>query len=133
MKCIFFLLACLLILVSCDPMRRIRMKNSTKHDVEIIWTLKADSILSSPLFISNSTEIKWELKPGKPYNKINLSFGIGSWTPSAVQDLVDDLETLSIRWNKGELLLNTEEEIRNFLLPRRKGLDRGDIRIEVKE
>lgn len=117
---------------SCDPMRRIRMRNHTSGTAEITWTLKEDSLHSSLLYASNTREVVFKLSPDKPGNYINLSYGIGKWSPADVEALADDLESLVIHWNGGEIRLDSSEQIRNYLLPRRKGMDRAKLVINIK-
>src|SRR5690242_13845325 len=122
-----------LLCMSCDPMRRIDMRNNTDQDMEITWTIKEDSILVSPFYMSSSKETKFTLHPESPYNRVFMSCGIGTWTPLAVQDLTDDLDSVVIKHKGGEIKLDTDEEIKNFLFPRRRGFERDKIRIEIKE
>lgn len=117
----------------CDPMRRIRMQNQSGETAEVIWTIKEDSIHASPLYISNTKEVVFTLTPKGPGNYISLSCGVGKWTPHDVEALADDLESLVIKWNKGEIRLDSSDKIKNFLLPRRKGADGAKIMILVKE
>ncbi len=128
----FLFLFCL-IASSCDPMRRINMHNRTSEDAEITWKIKEDSIHSSPFFISSDKEQKFKLAATKPGNAIFLSAGIGTWTPKELRNLVDDLESMVIRWDKGEIKLDTEEEIFQFLLSRRKGIGKDKIVIYIGE
>jgi hypothetical protein len=62
-----------------------------------------------------------------------MSFGIGTWTPKVLRNFVDDLDTLKINWKNQEIVLDSEEEIMNYLLPRRTGLGKDKIRITLKE
>jgi hypothetical protein len=117
---------------ACDPARRIRMKNLSSHDAEIIWIIKEDSILSSPFFMNNSREAKFQLKPQSPYNKIELSTGIGNWSESQLKNILDDIESLTIKSHHGEIRVNSEELV-DFLWPRRRGLDKGKIYIYIRD
>lgn len=120
------------IVISCDPMRRINMTNSTDQKAEIIWHIKEDSIHSSPLFISNTKEMKFELLPDKPGNRIRLSAGVGNWTPAELKNFVDDLDSVIIRHSGGEIKLTSEDAIADYLMKRRKGLDRGKIELAIQ-
>ena len=134
MKFIFpFLIIVSLLLTGCDPLRRINMKNRSGGEAMIIWTIKTDSINSSPFFLSSDTEVKFELKAEKPQNEIYMSFGVGTWTPTVLNKLVDDLESLVIRWNHHELKIESEDGIKNFLMPRRKGLGKRKIEITIRD
>jgi hypothetical protein len=108
------------------------MKNNTAGEAEVIISIKEDSIHSSPFYISNSKEVNFLVLPGKK-GRINLSCGIGNWTPVAVKNLADDLESIKIRGNGTEIHLTSEEQITSYLLSKRTGIDKGtiDIRIEV--
>lgn len=117
-------------MVGCDPMRRIDMKNKSGQDVEITWKLKdLDSLYKSPFFISNSKTVKFNLKPSKPYNRANMSFGIGTWTPAFLTEITDRLEALEILSQSDTIKLKSSEEINSFLSTRRKGI--GKRRIEI--
>ena len=132
MKCIIvFLITILTLLTACDPLRRIKMKNRSGHDAEITWIIKQDSINQSPFFISSALDVKFDLKPQQPANEINMSFGVGTWTPKVVQNLVDDLDSVIIRGNKGVISIKGEEEIKKFLLARRKGFAKDKIEIRI--
>jgi hypothetical protein len=119
--------------MSCDPMRRIAMKNNTHDEIEITWTIKEDSILNSPFYLSSSTKTTFKLLPEKPYDFVNMSCGVGTWTPQALQDITDDLESLVIKWKDREIRLDTDEELKSFLFPRRRGFERDRIKIIVTE
>jgi len=119
--------------MGCDPMRRIDMRNATDQEVEITWTIKEDSILVSPFYMSSSKETTFKLLPESPYNRVFMSCGIGTWTPHAIQELTNDLESVVIKHKGGEIKLDSDEEIKNFLFPRRRGFERDKIRIEIKE
>jgi hypothetical protein len=127
MKIILFFLA-VIILPSCDPMRRIYIKNNSNGDAEVTWIIKEDSILSSPLFISNNPEVKFHLAP-KPNKVINMSCGIGEWSIEALDNFVDDLESLELKWVGGAIKMTNVDSIKNFLYNRRIGLDHGTISI----
>ena len=70
--------------------------------------------------MNNSKKVKYELKSGKPYNSVHLSLGMGGWTNRELQNITDDLDSLIIQSNNGEIKLGTEE-IKGFLASRRKG------------
>ena len=129
MKAVIFIFSVVFIFMSCDPARRINMKNNTGADAEITWVIKEDSLHSSPFFITASKEQKFELKADSPGNAIYMSAGVGTWTPKYLREIVNDLDTVIIRWNDKELKLSSEEEIFGFLLPRRKGVGKDKIEI----
>ena len=117
----------------CDPMRRIRMTNQTGEEASIVWMIKEDSINSSPLFISSDKVVRFDLDTKTPGKSINMSFGIGTWTPKVLRNFVDDLDTLKIIWKDQEIVLDSEERIMDYLLPRRAGLGKDKIKITLKE
>jgi hypothetical protein len=121
-----------LLLLSCDPAKRIQMKNNSGADAEIIWTIKEDSIHKSGFYISNSKELKFALKPSKPYNEVMMTLGIGTWSMEAIKNCADDLESLVIRSSKAEVKLETVDAITEFLLARRKGFGKSKIEILVE-
>jgi hypothetical protein len=127
MKIILFFLAGT-ILLSCDPMRRIYIQNLSDGDAEIIWKIKEDSILCSPLFISNNPEVKFHLAP-EPKKAINMSCGVGEWSMRALNEFTDDLESIELKWVGGTIKMNDADSIRSFLFNRRTGLNHGTISI----
>ena len=113
--------------VSCDPVRRIDMKNDTADSAQVIWTLNEDSLMNNPFLLSNSKELKFVLYP--PKNEIKMSFGTGSWTPTDVQKLVGNLISLEIISSSQRIKIDSLPLLKEFLLARRKGI--GGARIEI--
>jgi hypothetical protein len=107
------------------------MENYTTENAEITWTLKEDSINKSKLYMSNSKTVSFTLQDKKPYNKINLSVGTGTWTPAVLANFIDDLETLEIKWKGGNIKLDSTE-IFDYLVIRRRGIDNSQIKIQLK-
>ncbi len=131
---VFFGMGCILLLmVGCNPMRRIDMKNASGGDVEITWKLNdRDSSYKSDFFISNSKTLSFNLKPEKPLNEVNMTFGIGSWKPEDLALITERLEALKIKSPAGTIELKSPEEIYAFLANRRKGITKRKIMILVK-
>ncbi len=117
----------------CDPMRRINMKNRTDEKAEIIWHIMEDSILSSPLYISNSQKVKFELLPGGRSRDIKMSFGMGNWSPRYLKSVIDDLDSVEIRWNNKYAVLRSHEEMYEYLSARRRTPDKSKIQIVFKK
>ena len=115
-------------LFSCDPVRRIDMKNLGVDTAHIIWTLNEDSLMNNPFLLSNSKELKFDLYPPKR-KKINMSFGPGNWSPKEVQKLVGHLTSLEIISGTQHIKIDSMPRLRDFLLARRKGI--GGARIEI--
>ncbi len=113
----------------CDPTRHINMKNLSNEECSIIWTLKEDSAKTSPFFISNDLEVKFNLKPVKSHNVANLSIGTGKWTDVMIKSIADDLESLTIVHKNDSLKLETESTISKYLQDRRKGITKTRIDI----
>lgn len=120
------------LLCSCDPMRRINMKNESAGEAQITWTLKEDSALHSPLFISNDTKVKFKLQNIKPYNEAKLSYGSGSWTEAVIKSLADDLEMLEIATATDTVRMKSEAEIWKYLADRKKGVTKKRIHITLR-
>jgi len=129
MKLLLFILT-IASLYSCDPARRINMKNTSGHDAEIIWKLKEDSLHSSPFFMNLSKEIRFKLHSKPPYNLVKLSLGEGSWSPMHFKNIIEDVDSLIIYSHHGEVRLG-ENELKPFLWSRRMGLDKGKINIYI--
>lgn len=125
MKILLYFILCLPIF-SCDPYRRFQMINATEDDAVVTFIIKEDSLHSSPFFISNTKESAFIVHPGRA-GRIHLSCGEGEWTVKQVAAIADDLESIIIKWNEGETKLETQEQITDFLVQRRKGLDKGKI------
>lgn len=131
MKFIVLALAAIII-CSCNPMQRLNIINKSNGDAEVIWEIKEDSLLQSPLFISNSKKVKFHLKNKAPYNKVTLSVGKSSWSPHNVYEFSNDLESLSLQWNSHSLKLSSADSIARFLSMRRRGLDKSKIYLILK-
>lgn len=134
MKAVYFFLLSILLLAACNPMRRIDMLNRSGADMKITWKLKErDSIYSSPFYYSNSDEIEFKLKPEAPYNTIKMTFGVGRWSRDTLRVISDQLESLEIESVRGKILLNTPDDIYNYLVQRRKGIGNRKIEIRVTD
>ncbi len=127
------LTAIILLLFSCDPARRIQMKNKSNEDAFVIWTLKEDSARFSPFFISNSTEVKIDLKRKAPDNTVNMSFGMGTWDDAIFMDLIDDLVSLEIKKATDSFKLSAQQEIKQYLAAKRKGYGNSIIRLVIEK
>lgn len=114
-------------------MRRINMKNTTGEQAEISWFIKEDSISSSPFFISSSREVNFKMQPAPESKRIKMSFGMGKWTRAEVTNLVDDLDSVVLKWNENIAVLATQEQMEAYLMARRRGLDKSKIHIILKE
>ena len=134
MKCLIYLL-CLTtaILAGCDAFRRINMKNTSGDKASITWSIKLDSINSSPFFISSARDVTFDLSPQPPGNFIKMSFGYGTWHARQIQNLIDDLDSLVITSKEGTTSFTTEEDIKKFLMPRRKRIDKSRIDILINK
>lgn len=118
-------------LAACNSLRRIRMENYSDEEAVITWTLKEDSINQSKLYMYNSKTVSFNLQEKKPYNKVKMSVGTGTWTPTVLTNFIDDLETLEIKWKGGNIKLDTTE-IYEYLVIRRRGMDNSQIKIQLK-
>jgi hypothetical protein len=132
MKYWFYLFAgSSLFLSACNSRRRIHMENYSGEQAIITWTIKEDSINKSKLYMSNSKTVSFNLQDKKPYNRVKMSVGTGTWTPAVLTNFIDDLETLEIKW-KGETIKLDSTEIFDYLVIRRRGIDNSQIKIELK-
>ncbi len=125
----FCLVISILFLLSCDPSRRINMRNKSNNDAEVIFKLKEDSAKTSPFFISNSTRVDFNLKNKKPQNFASMSFGLGRWTEASIKNIADDLESFEIKHTKDSMLLTTEDQIAKYFFAKRKGTFKSRIEI----
>lgn len=122
------LLLGIIALFSCDPVRRIDLKNESADTAHVIWTLNEDSLINNPFLISNSKELKFALYSPKR-EEIKMSFGAGSWTPTEVNRLVGNLTSLEIISATQRIKIDSLPLLKEFLLARRKGV--GGARIEI--
>jgi hypothetical protein len=124
--CFSFFIA--VMLVGCNPTRRIILKNNSGAQASLSWKLGGtDSLWRSPFFISSTDSSSIILQAQKPANVAEMSFGQGSWTPDVLQEAIRDLKSMHLQWNKGLINLNSREEIAAFLLDRRRGIDKHRI------
>ncbi|HVE60260.1 MAG TPA: hypothetical protein VNA26_00470 [Chitinophagaceae bacterium] len=131
MRYLFFI-AAIVFLLSCNPSRRINMRNTGDSVAEVIFKLKEDSAKTSPFFISNSTKVNFNLKNTKPHNSATMSFGLGAWNKTSIKNIVDDLESFEIKHAKDSLLLDTENQIAEYFLTKRKGTFKSRIEIVLR-
>ncbi len=125
----FSLIISILFLFSCNPSRRINLRNKSNNNAEVIFKLKEDSAKTSPFFISNSTRVNFNLKNKKPHNWATMSFGLGKWTKASIKNIADDLESFEIKHTKDSMLFNTEDQIAQYLFAKRKGTFKSRIEI----
>lgn len=118
--------ACLL---SCDPARRIEMKNSSADTAHIIWRVKKDSIGFNAFNLSNNRELKFTLPPYRN-SEIKMSFGVGVWSPEEVDRLIHRLESFEIKTSRQNLKIDSMAQLRSYLLARRKGSSKIKIVID---
>jgi hypothetical protein len=119
-------------LAGCDAFRRINMKNNSGEKASITWSIKMDSINSSPFFLSNDRDVTFDLYPESPRNLIRMSFGYGTWHPRQLNNLIDDLDSMVIISRFGTQKFTTEDDIRKFLMPKRKRIDKSRIDIVIE-
>jgi len=131
MKCLLLIITTLFLL-SCNPSRRINMRNKSNSDAEFIFKIKEDSAKTSLFFISNSTKLNFNLKNTNPYNLAIMSFGLGAWNKTTIKNIADDLESLEIKHPKDSLLLSTEDQIAQYFFARRKGTFKSRIEITLR-
>jgi len=125
----FSLIISILFLFSCNPSRRINLRNKSNNNAEVIFKLKEDSAKTSPFFISNSTRVDFNLKNKKPQNFASMSFGLGKWTEASIKNIADDLESFEIKHTKDSMLLTTEDQIAKYFFAKRKGTFKSRIEI----
>jgi hypothetical protein len=117
----------------CNPTRRIDMHNLSAVEAEITFTIKEDSILVSPFYLSNAEKMTVRLGTRPPYNLAKLSFGIGPWQRPYLEDITDDLEKIEIKDGKGEKKLTSQEEMIAYLSERISGVTRRKIKITIEQ
>ena len=128
MKAIIFSVLVCFAFVSCDPVRLIEMKNNGNDTASFVWTAIEDSIGYNPFVISNSKELRLNVPPKK---EIKMSFGIGSWSPAQVQQLIKRLKSFEIISSTQNIRIDSLPMLKDFLLARRKGVGGSVIQISV--
>jgi len=61
-----------------------------------------------------------------------MSFGPGTWKPKDLQNFADDLHSFYVKWDTSFIKLDSSQQIMNFLLVRRRGIDNSQIDIILK-
>ena len=108
------------------------MINESSGDVEIKWVIDQDSLHQSKLYISNSDTVRFSLHNKKPYNKIKMSFGSGTWKPKDLKNFADDLRSFYVKWDTCFIKLDSSQQIIDFLSIRRRGIDNSQINIVLR-
>lgn len=125
------MLAC--ILLACNPLRRIDIKNESDGEATVQFVVKEDSLMVSPFNLHNSTELRFRLQAQSPYNLVRFSFGVGHWTETSLQQVTDDLERLEIHTVRSRLRLEGPEAIQAFLWPKLRGITQRKIQLVLKD
>jgi hypothetical protein len=129
---IFLLIAVVVFVCSCDPMRRINIKNQSKEEAVVIWQLHEDSVLTSPFYTGNEPHVKYQLKQNPPYNIIKIPFGYGRWTTDYIKSIADDVKSLVIIKGSDSSHFNSTAQIWQYLEERKKGFGKKRIEIIIK-
>ncbi len=129
---IFLSIVVTVFICSCDPMRRINIKNQSNEEVVVIWQIHKDSVLTSPMFIGNDPEVKYTLKQDPPFNLIKIPFGYGRWTTDYIKSVADDLKGLIVIKGSDSLHFNSTAQIWQYLEERKKGFGKKRIEIVIK-
>ena len=132
MKFTSLLIFLVLMVTSCDPSRRISMVNQTDSEAWVGFKLLSDSVNVSPLYISNSKLVEFPLMTKNPHDRVTMSFGIGNWNPISLRNFVDDLESMEIRSSSGQLNIESQDSIYQFLSLRRRGFGKTRIQINIR-
>ena len=72
------------------------------------------------------------LSDDKNERKKNMYFGIGGWNDNAISELLTNVESLEVSGVEMKIKLNDKNEIKQFLINRRKGIFRNRIKIEIR-
>ncbi|MDQ6610485.1 MAG: hypothetical protein M3Y85_11770 [Bacteroidota bacterium] len=120
MKLLFFtLVVSSFLFVRCNPARRITMKNVGSDTAQVVWTAREDSIGFNPFVMNNSRSLKFSIPPNKN-NEINMSFGIGAWTPEYLNGFLKYLVAVEVTSRQQNFKLDSAEKIKEFFLTHRK-------------
>jgi hypothetical protein len=120
-----------LLVLSCDPSRRIEMKNKTSDTAEITWKSQEDSIGFNPFVLNNAKELTFKLPPNK-HSEMKFSFGLGTWSPQEVEKAIHWIEYFQIKTPKSSMRIDSLPMLRDYLLARRKGIGGSKIEIVVE-
>ena len=61
-----------------------------------------------------------------------MYFGIGGWSDNALNELLTNIESLEVRGVEMKTKLRGKEEVKQFLMKRRKGLFKNRIIVEIR-
>ncbi len=135
MKKTFFILLTALLLLSCDPVHYIDLRNRTEK--EAIVTIKLKPHADKEIYRASSQEhpiygdsIVLRI-PAKETG--SLFFGMGSWGDAGVTDLADTMKSLEIETYEIKTIYKTPAVIEALLLENRKGIwFKSEIGINIK-
>ena len=127
--CLSVTLLLAVFLWSCDPSRRIEMKNRSADTAEVVWKAKTDSIGFNPFNLNNSKELRFVLPPHKN-EAVKLTFGMGTWTKSEVENVIHRMASLQIKSQTQNIKIDSLPALRDFLLAHRKGSSKIEIVID---
>lgn len=117
---------------ACQPSRTIMIQNDSTDTAFIHWKIKPDSVPYHKLNLANSDSAGYTLPPSPGNNSITLPVGKGLWTPQEVTKLLDDLEYIEFKTINTSIRLTDHEEMKDFLLERRKNLGKSKILIRLE-
>ena len=125
-----YLLTFLATLSGCDPAKIITTKNLTNDKVETIWIYR-DAFLtgSENSFLMRDTVL---MTLNENERRKKMYFGIGGWSDNALNELLTNIESLEVRGVEMKTKLRGKEEVKQFLMKRRKGLFKNRIIVEIR-
>ena len=110
-------------LISCDPGKRITIRNKTKSDVRINFS-KQNWITpdSQEFYLGNTGN-----------TKMTLSYGLGNWQENEIDTVWGQIDFVSIFTEKDTILLSQKEDFVNLISIKRKGLLNENLSIKIKD
>jgi hypothetical protein len=127
---ILFACTLLVFLFSCDPPYYIDFVNNSNSNAKVRlnlnhknenYRLKDLAMGDSIVFNLNKKEIS------------RISFGIGQWSDSEIQNIVKSIKNIQIETNDVKIIYKNKNSIQNLFIKNREGLIlRSKIEIEIK-
>lgn len=125
-----FLFIFMIILSACDPAQILTVKTHNEGDSVFVYGQRrilphhgeeaTDRIVIHVPFTDSLTQ-----------TKKTFLYGIGGWHDDAVENLAACIDSIRIVTDEKETLLNSQEEIRQYLLHHRSGIARHVLTIEA--
>jgi len=127
---ILFACTLLVFLFSCDPPYYIDFVNNSNSNAKVRLNLnhKNENYRLKDLAMGDSIVFNLNKKETS-----RISFGIGQWSDSEIQNIVKSIKNIQIETNDVKIIYKNKNSIQNLFIKNREGLIlRSKIEIEIK-